>query len=124
MGEEDGEDEGEGEDGGDDDDDDAADDDLAASDGRRFVFRIDDVSYELAGASPSAHHHRQPVCAVNEVDDEPFPDIEYLHACVAGDGVCLEAQPEFLVGCACDGCADMVCEDAATDAATRRGSIQ
>ena len=26
---------------------------------------------------------------INEVDDEPFPSIEYLHACVAGGVVAL-----------------------------------
>jgi hypothetical protein len=46
---------------------------------------------------------RQPICAINEVDEEPFPSIVYLHASVAGEGVCLEMEPDFLAGCACGG---------------------
>ena len=70
-------------------------------DGRRYVFRIDDITYERVDAMPSAHQYRHPISAVNEVDEEPFPGIDYLHACVAGEGVCLETPPEFLAGCAC-----------------------
>lgn len=70
-------------------------------DGRQYVFRIDDITYEREGGH-NPNQHRIPICAVNEVDDEAFPSIDYLHACVAGEGVCLETPAEFLVGCGCE----------------------
>ena len=73
-----------------------------AADSRRYVFRVDDITHELVNASASQLTYRNPISAINEVDDEPFPDIVYLHHSVCGDGVCLEMEPEFLVGCACD----------------------
>ena len=79
-----------------------AEDAANAADCRRYVFRIDDITHETRGGAPAPHRWRHPISAVNEVDDELFPDIDYLHACVPGEGVCLETPPEFLVGCTCE----------------------
>ena len=72
-------------------------------DSRGYVFRIDDITYEQPGMGVRGHHHRRPISAVNEVDDERFPDIVYLHASVGGEGVVLDCDPEFLTGCTCTG---------------------
>ena len=83
---------------------------LSAADSRQYVFQIDDITYGTAsgaGAASASSRHRLPICAVNEVDDEDFPSIDYLHACIAGEGVCLEMPPEFLVGCTSDGCCSL-----------------
>ena len=43
--------------------------------------------------------HRQRISAVNAIDNEPFPEIEYLHACVGGEGVEIASDAAFLTGC-------------------------
>jgi len=68
---------------------------------RRHTFRIDDITHNQSGSIMSnAMQHRLPISAVNEGDDDEFPDIIYLHSSVAGEGVSLQTPPEFLVGCA------------------------
>ena len=47
--------------------------------------------------------HRQRISAVNDVDDELFPDILYLHSCIGGEGVEIAGDAAFLTGCSCDG---------------------
>jgi len=68
-------------------------------------FQIDDITHEVPGGRPRPGQHRVPVSAINELDSEPLPSISYLHACVGGADGCggtveIEAQPEFLTGCA------------------------
>lgn len=72
-----------------------------------YVFRIDDITCERPGVPVRAGQYRVPVSAVNELDDEPLPEIVYLRACVGGDDgtgerVQVEAQPAFLLGCVCE----------------------
>ena len=87
------------------------------NDGRRYVFRIDDITHEIDGGAPGIWQHRLPISAVNEVDEEEFPSIDYLHACVAGEDVELETPPEFLTGCQC-------CEEGAEPPATHGEDIK
>ena len=77
--------------------------DSGVADSRRFVFRIDDIAHELEGGAPRRFEFRHPISAVNEVDDEPFPDIKYLHACIGGAGVEIAGDASFLTGCSCEG---------------------
>jgi hypothetical protein len=93
-----------------------------------YVFRIDDITCERPGVPVRAGQYRVPVSAVNELDDEPLPEIVYLRSCVGGDDgaggrVLLEAQPAFLLGCACtgadcgevpDGCCQCISEQLTT----------
>ena len=74
-----------------------------AAESRRCRFRIDDSARELTGGAPGALHHRRAISAVNAVDDEPFPDIKYLHACIGGAGVEIAGDASFLTGCSCEG---------------------
>ena len=76
--------------------------DSGVADSRRFVFRIDDIAHELEGGAPRRFEFRHPISAVNEVDDEPFPDITYLHGCIGGEGVELSGDATFLTGCSCE----------------------
>ena len=73
------------------------------ADSRRYVFLIDDMSYEQPGVPPRDGAFRLPISAINEVDDEPLPDVDYLHSCIGGESVELAGDTAFLSGCACVG---------------------
>ena len=51
------------------------------------------------GGMAADGQHRQRISAVNAIDNEPFPEIEYLHACVGGEGVEIASDAAFLTGC-------------------------
>ena len=68
-------------------------------DSRRHIFRIDDITHERPGGMAADGQHRQRISAVNAIDNEPFPEIEYLHACVGGEGVEIASDAAFLTGC-------------------------
>ncbi|KAL1505013.1 hypothetical protein AB1Y20_008776 [Prymnesium parvum] len=74
----------------------------AAAPSRGYSFYIDDITHHLPHLPPPSLR-RPPIGAVNEVDAELFPDLLYLHASLAGDGVPLDAHTEFLTGCNCEG---------------------
>ena len=63
----------------------------------------DGLLHQVGSSGSNTRQHRLPISAVNEVDEEKFPDITYLHSSVAGDGVELEMAADFLVGCADSG---------------------
>ena len=81
----------------------------AASDSRRFVFRIDDITHDLPGGVAGPFEHRQRISAINDVDDELFPDILYLHSCIGGDGVEIAGDAAFLTGCSCEESCTLEC---------------
>lgn len=74
-----------------------------ATDSRQFIFRIDDITHSLQGRSAGGVRNHLPIPAVNEVDGDLFPDFVYLHSSIGGEGVVLDADTEFLTGCACGG---------------------
>ena len=59
------------------------------------------------GGVAGPFEHRQRISAVNDIDDELFPDFLYLRSCIGGVGVEIAGDAAFLTGCSCEECCSL-----------------